>query len=120
MVLFCETFHCGYKGLDLPLQCGGLRRLVSLNVVSGSHRVSEYHATLVSEKRLVWLNSRFPQTAPIDDAVNLTSESHDFNRSNESPAQRERKKGPIREYRCSASQIPSEGQVRIILTTLEC
>ena len=40
----------------------------------------EYHATLVSGKRQVWLNSyHFPQTAPTDDAVNLTSEKHDPN-----------------------------------------
>ena len=50
MVLFREMFHCGHKVLDLSLQCGGSWWLVSLNVVSGSHRASEYHATLVSGK----------------------------------------------------------------------
>ena len=53
-----------------------------------------------------------------DDVINLTSESHDSNRSNESPAQK-RKKAPNREHRCGAGQIPFEGQVRTILTTLE-
>ena len=40
--------------------------------------------------------------------------------SKESPAQKERKKGPNREHQCGAGQVPSEGQVRTILTTLEC
>ena len=80
MVLFREAFHCSHEGLDLSLQCGGSRRLVSLIVVGGGHRANEYHATLVSEKRLVWLNNHhFPQTAPTDEAVNLTSELHDPN-----------------------------------------
>ena len=30
------------------------------------------------------------------------------------------KKGPSREYRCGTGQTPFEGQVRIILTALEC
>ena len=79
MVLFCETFHYGHKGLDLPLQCDGSQRLISLNVVGSSHQASEYHATFVSEKQLAWLNSRSPQTTSTDDAVNLTSELHDPN-----------------------------------------
>ena len=58
--------------------------------------------------------------APTNDAVNLTSESHDSDRSNESHAQRERKEGPNKEHRYGASQISSKGQVRTILTTLEC
>ena len=92
MVMFCETFHCGHEGLDLPLQCGGSRRLISLNVVGGSHRASEYHATLVSGKRLVWLNSLSPQMAPTDDAVNLTSELHNSNaRMNHLHKKKERK-----------------------------
>ena len=91
MVLFRETFHCGHEGLDLSLQCSVSRRLVSLNVVGGSHQASEYHETLLSGKRLVWLNSCFSQMAPTDDVINLTNKSHDSNRSNESPAQKERK-----------------------------
>ena len=40
----------------------------------------EYHATLVSGKRQGKPNSQSsPQTAPTDDAVNLTSEKHDPN-----------------------------------------
>ena len=31
-----------------------------------------------------------------------------------------KKRRPNREHRCDAGQIPSEGQVRTILTTLEC
>ena len=30
------------------------------------------------------------------------------------------KKGPSREYRCGTGKTPSEGQVRIFLTALEC
>ena len=51
-----------------------------MNVVGGGHQACEYHATLVSRKRQVRPNSQlFPQTALIDDAVNLTSEKHDPN-----------------------------------------
>ena len=51
-----------------------------MNVIGGGHQACEYHATLVSRKQQVWLNSyRFPQTAPTDDAVNLTSELHNPN-----------------------------------------
>ena len=51
-----------------------------MNVIGGGHRACEYHATLVSRKQQVWLNNyRFPQTAPTDDAVNLTSELHNPN-----------------------------------------
>ena len=80
MVLFREAFHCSHEGLNLSLQCGGSWQLVSLTVVGGGHRANEYHATLVSEKRLVWLNNHhFPQTTPTDETVNLTSELHDSN-----------------------------------------
>ena len=49
-----------------------------MNVVGGGHRACEYHATLMSGRRQ-WLKlSRYsPQTAPTDEAVNLTSEKHD-------------------------------------------
>ena len=51
-----------------------------MNVVGGGHQACEYHATLVSGKQQRKQNSQsFPQTAPIDDAVNLTSEKHDPN-----------------------------------------
>ena len=49
-----------------------------MNVVGGGHRAYEYHATLMSGRRQ-WLKlvMSFPQTAPTDGAVNLTSEKHD-------------------------------------------
>ena len=51
-----------------------------MNVVGGGHQACEYHATLVSRKQQIWLNSyRFPQTVPTDETVNLTSEKHDPN-----------------------------------------
>ena len=37
-----------------------------------------------------------------------------------SPTQKKKTKIPCRRHRCGAGQIPSEGQVRNILTTLEC
>ena len=54
----------------------------------------------------------------IDNAVNITSELHDPNARNSHL--RNKKKRLNREHRCSAGWIPSEGQVRTILTTLEC
>ena len=58
----------------------------------------------------------------IDDAVNLTNESHNSNtQTNYLPKRKkERKTGPNREHQCDAGQIPSECQVRTILATLEC
>ena len=51
-----------------------------MNVIGGGHRACEYHATLVSGKRQVWLNSyRFPQAVPTDETINLTSEKHNPN-----------------------------------------
>ena len=55
----------------------------------------------------------------VDDAVNLTSEKHDPN-AQTNHLQKEEKKRPCRRHRCGADQVPSEGQVRNILTTLEC
>ena len=45
MVLFGEAFHDNSESLDLSLE-GARAWFISLNVVSGCHRVSEYHATL--------------------------------------------------------------------------
>ena len=61
---------------------------------------------------------RFPQMALTDDAVNITSELHDPNARKSHLHNKKRR--PNREHRCGAGRIPSEGQVRIILTTLEC
>jgi len=62
---------------------------------------------------------RFPQTAPTDDAENsITSESH-VPRTIKRHLHNE-KEEPSREYRCGTGQTPSEGQVRTILTALEC
>ena len=54
-----------------------------------------------------------------DDAVNITSELHDSN-TQKSLLRNKKEKRPNREHRCGAGRIPSEGQVRTILTTLEC
>ena len=45
LILFGEVFHCSCESLDLPLQGSG-SWFVSLSVLAGRHRVSEYHATL--------------------------------------------------------------------------
>ena len=50
--------------------------------------------------------------------VNITSELHDPNARKSHL--RKKKRRPNREHRCGAGRIPFEGQVRIILTTLEC
>ena len=55
-----------------------------------------------------------------DDAVNLTNEKHDPYAQISHLHKRRKQKRPCRRYQCGASQIPSEGQVRNILTTLEC
>ena len=58
-----------------------------------------------------------------DDAVNLTSEKHDpnaqMNHLQKEENKKKKTKRPYRRHRCGAGQIPSESQVRNILTTLE-
>ena len=53
-----------------------------------------------------------------DDAENTTSKSHSSRALQIALAQQ--KKGPSREHQCGTGQMPSEGQVRTILTVLEC
>ena len=53
-----------------------------------------------------------------DDAVNITSELHDPNARKSHRCNK--KERPNREHQCGAGRIPSEDQVRTILTTLEC
>ena len=60
----------------------------------------------------------FPQTAPTDD-VEKSPVSHTVLAHSKQDL-RNKKRRPNREHRCDAGQIPSEGQVRIILTILEC
>ena len=67
MILFGKTFHYSRDSLDLPFQSNGLR-FVSLNVVGGRHRASEYHATLCLGSDSM-ANLYFPQTVPTDDAI---------------------------------------------------
>ena len=55
-----------------------------------------------------------------DDAVNLTSEKHDPNTQMNHLQKEENKKRHCIRHRCGAGQMPSESQVRNILTTLEC
>ena len=54
-----------------------------------------------------------------NEVVNLTSEKHDPC-AQKSPTQKKKTRIPCRRHWCGADQIPSEGQVRNILATLEC
>ena len=56
------------------------------------------------------LDVMMPKIPPVSHTVLVHYKQHLHNE----------KKGPSREYRCGTGQTPSEGQVRIILTTLEC
>ena len=71
MVLLSEAFHSGGKSLDLSYEGDGAW-FVSLNIVSGRHRVSKHHAPLClgSDSRAYKLFRSFPQTAPTNDAKN--------------------------------------------------
>ena len=72
-------------------------------------------ATIVT---LVWKHFTL-ELIVTDDAVNLTSEKHDLN-AQMNHLQKEENKKTLQKDRCGAGQIPFEGQVRNILTTLEC
>ena len=54
-----------------------------------------------------------------DDAVKITSDLHDPI-ARKSHLHNKKEKRPNREHWCGAGRIHSEGQVRIILATLEC
>ena len=54
----------------------------------------------------------------IDNVEIIISKSHSPRALKIAPTQQKEK--PNREHRCGAGQIPSEDQVRTILTTLEC
>jgi len=75
-----EALHgCGL-GLYLSLE-SGWAWLVSLNVIGGGrHWTSKNHATLSPGSVCygLYVSRWFPQTAPTDDVVNITSELHDF------------------------------------------
>ena len=55
----------------------------------------------------------------IDDAKKITNKSHSI-RALELAHAQQKKRRPNREHRYDAGQIPSESQVKTILTTLEC
>ena len=90
----------------------------TLLVVDAIERVRTMQL-LIQEAFVVAYKFRvFPQTVPIDDAVNIISKLHDPNARKSHLCNK--KKRPNREHRCGAGWIPSEDQVRTILTTLEC
>ena len=67
MVLLSEVFHGRGESLNLSLD-GSYAWFVSLNVVGGCHRVSEYHVTLCSKSVCIAYKSQsFLQTAPTND-----------------------------------------------------
>ena len=55
-----------------------------------------------------------------DDAENITNGSHSTHDSKRTCTTRTIERKTFREHRCGAGQTLSEGQVRILLTTLEC
>ena len=56
---------------------------------------------------------------PTDDAVKITNELHNPI-AQKSHLHNKKQKRPNRERRCGVGRMHSEGQVRIILATLEC
>ena len=59
MVLLEEALHGGNEGLNLPFE-GGCAWFVSLNIVSGCHRASKYHASLCSGSDSMAYKSQVP------------------------------------------------------------
>ena len=55
-----------------------------------------------------------------DDTINLTSESHDLNAQMNHLHKRRKQKDLAEDTGVVPAKYPSEGQVRNILTTLEC
>ena len=68
VILLREALHDRDESPNLFLE-GSCTWFVSLNIICGCHRASEYHATLFLEA-FVWLTSRspFPQTTLTHDA----------------------------------------------------
>ena len=64
MVLLSKVFHGHSKSLNLSFE-GSHAWFVSLSVVSGCYRVSEYHAALCSESSYMAYKS---QSFPTNDA----------------------------------------------------
>ena len=113
VVLLSEALHDCYKSLNLSLE-GSWAWFVSLYIVGGCYRVSEYHATLYSGSVcMAYKLLSSPQTAQINDSkkspmshtVLIRLQQHQHNK----------KRRPYREHQCGAGQIPSKGQVRIFL-----
>ena len=65
MVLLGEAFYGNDESLNLSLEGGGAW-FVSLNIVSGHHRASKYHATLCLGSDSMAYKSQL--SFPIDDA----------------------------------------------------
>ena len=62
----------------------------------------------------------FKKVIVSDDAESITNRSHYTHDSKRTCTTRTIERKTFREHRCGAGQTLSEGQVRILLTTLEC
>ena len=111
MILFGETFHCYREGLNLLVQGSG-SWFVSLNIVGGRHRASKYDATLYPGSDSM-ANLLFPQTVPTNELMmpKKSPVSHTV-LARSKQYLHNKKRRPSRKHRCSAGQIPFEGQVR--------
>ena len=70
MVLLGEALYGSGENLNLSFEGSGVW-FVSLNIVSGCHRVSKYHATLcMGSDSMAYKSQAFPQTVPTNDVEN--------------------------------------------------
>ena len=112
VVLLGEAFHSGDESLNLSLE-GRCAWFISLNIVGGRHQTSKYHAILCSGSVRMANEScsksphrrrqlMMPKKSPISGTIPTCSKQYLHNK----------KRRPYIEHQCSASQIPSECQVR--------
>ena len=73
----------------------------------------------IDKKWITTVNNWTTSSCGNNYCTKITSELHDSN-TQKSLLRNKKEKRPNREHRCGAGRIPSEGQVRTILTTLEC
>ena len=70
--------------------------------------LSKFHICFVVYRKNSFWRKKFRFVFITDEAVNLTSESHDPNARVNHLRKKEERKRPSREHQCGAGQIPSE------------